>query len=1211
MNVSDALTVGASGSVSNEALDASSVTLQGNSFNGNDELVKLNGSGQLPAVDGSQLTNLTLTAGSVGSSQITDGSVGLGDLNLSGIDTHYVTTQTVQVINGTKTITADWVNITHPWSDDEVSDSLTIDSGGSVANAALDASSVTLQGNSFNGNDELVKLNSSGQLPAVDGSQLTNLTLTAGSVGSNQITDGSIVLGDLDLSDIDAHYVTTATVQVINGTKTITADWVNTAHPWSDNEVSDSLTVGESGSVANAALDASSVTLQGNSFNGNDELVKLNGSGQLPAVDGSQLTNLTLTAGSVGSSQITDGSVGLGDLNLSGIDTHYVTTQTVQVINGTKTITADWVNTTHPWSDNEVSDSLTIGSGGSVANAALDASSVTLQGNSFNGNNELVQLNGSGQLPAVDGSQLTNLTLTAGSVGGSQITDGSISLGDLNLSDIDGHYVTTGTAQMIEGVKTITADWVNTTHPWSDNEVSDSLTIDSGGSVANAALDASSVTLQGNSFNGNDELVKLNGSGQLPAVDGSQLTNLTLTAGSVGSSQITDGSIALSDIDESDFDTHYVTTGTAQTIEGIKTITADWVNTTYPWSDNEVSDALTVGASGSVANAALDASSVTLQGNSFNGNDELVKLNGSGQLPAVDGSQLTNLTLTAGSVGSSQITDGSIALSDIDESDFDTHYVTTGTAQTIEGVKTITADWVNTTYPWSDNEVSDSLTIDSGGSVANAALDASSVTLQGNSFNGNDELVKLNSSGQLPAVDGSQLTNLTLTAGSVGSSQITDGSIVLADIDTSDFDTHYVTTGTVQVINGTKTITADWVNTTHPWSDNEVSDSLTIDSGGSVSNEALDASSVTLQGNSFNGNNELVKLNGSGQLPAVDGSQLTNLTLTAGSVGSSQITDGSIVLADIDESDFDTHYVTTATVQVINGTKTITADWVNTTHPWSDSEVSDSLTIDSGGSVANAALDASSVTLQGNSFNGNDELVKLDGSGQLPVVDGSQLTNLTLTVGSVGSSQVTDGSIALGDLNLSDIDTHYVTTGTVQVIEGSKTFSSSVTINGILKVPTGASPSLSSVGEIAYDTTDNTLLIHDNSASRVIGHDIYQFNVTLEFDGDWDNEAIPVWSAPKDFAVTLIQVNATVFSGTGTSSLSYNIEERAFASLNSAGTDIYSSDQAADVNGEKETSFSNAGIASEAHLVFTTGSSAETDDVDSITLTFYYRKNVE
>jgi len=42
-------------------------------------------------------------------------------------------------------------------------------------------------------------------------------------------------------------------------------------------------------------------------------------------------------------------------------------------------------------------------SAGSVADAAFSAN-VTLQGNAFNGINQLVQLDGTGKLPAIDGS---------------------------------------------------------------------------------------------------------------------------------------------------------------------------------------------------------------------------------------------------------------------------------------------------------------------------------------------------------------------------------------------------------------------------------------------------------------------------------------------------------------------------------------------------------------------------------------------------------------------------------------------------------------------------------------------------------------------------------------------------------------------------------------------------------------------------------------
>jgi len=51
----------------------------------------------------------------------------------------------------------------------------------------------------------------------------------------------------------------------------------------------------------------------------------------------------------------------------------------------------------------------------------------TTQGNTFNGANQLVQLNGSAQLPAVDGSQLTNLPSSAASAG--TLTGGTLASG--------------------------------------------------------------------------------------------------------------------------------------------------------------------------------------------------------------------------------------------------------------------------------------------------------------------------------------------------------------------------------------------------------------------------------------------------------------------------------------------------------------------------------------------------------------------------------------------------------------------------------------------------------------------------------------------------------------------------------------------------------------------------------------------------------------
>lgn len=123
-----------------------------------------------------------------------------------------------------------------------------------------------------------------------------------------------------------------------------------------------------SGTLADARLSAN-VTVQGNSFNTASKLVQLDGSTKLPAVDGSQLTALTAT-------------------NISS---------------------------------------------GTLADARLSAN-VTVQGNSFNAASKLVQLDGSSRYPALDGSQITNLSKTQ--VGLSSV---------LNVDCTDAGNITSGT----------------------------------------------------------------------------------------------------------------------------------------------------------------------------------------------------------------------------------------------------------------------------------------------------------------------------------------------------------------------------------------------------------------------------------------------------------------------------------------------------------------------------------------------------------------------------------------------------------------------------------------------------------------------------------------------------------------------------------------------------------------------------------------------
>lgn len=160
-------------------------------------------------------------------------------------------------------------------------------------------------------------------------------------------------------------------------------------------------------------------------------------------------------------------------------------------------------------------------------------------------------------------------------------------------------------------------------------------------------------------------------------------------------------------------------------------------------------------------------------------------------------------------------------------------------------------------------------------------------------------------------------------------------------------------------------------------------------------------------------------------------------------------------------------------------------------------------------------------------------------------------------------------------------------------------------------VPVGAAETVDAEGEMAYDTTDGVLVVYDGSAAKVLADPNLHVSITIPDDGDWLSEAVPIWQAPNDKAVTIKSIRATVIGAT-TPALAYNIEERAWGSLGSAGTDVYSTDQSADADGEIETTLNNAGIAAGAHLVFTTAaSSVETGTVNLIQLTIYYQKDRE
>jgi hypothetical protein len=243
--------------------------------------------------------------------------------------------------------------------------------------------------------------------------------------------------------------------------------------------------------------------------------------------------------------------------------------------------------------------------------AALDVGTTALK---------VVQLDASARLPAVDGSQLTNLpsapvTSVAGKTGA--VT--------LSASDISGlaTVATTGAYSDLSGKPTLAT--VATSGAYADLSGTPSLaTVATTGAYSDlsgkptlgtaAALDVGTTALK---------VVQLDASARLPAVDGSQLTNLpsapvTSVAGKTGAVTLTASDISgLATV---------ATTGAYSDLSGKPTLAT--VATTGAYSD--LSGKPTLGTA-----AALDVGTTALK---------VVQLDASAKLPAVDGSQLTNLS---------------------------------------------------------------------------------------------------------------------------------------------------------------------------------------------------------------------------------------------------------------------------------------------------------------------------------------------------------------------------------------------------------------------------------------------------------------------------------------------------------------------------------------------------------------------------------------
>ena len=236
----------------------------------------------------------------------------------------------------------------------------------------------------------------------------------------------------------------------------------------------------------------------------------------------------------------------------------------------------------------------------------------------------VVQLDASAKLPAVDGSQLTNLP------SGVTTLDG--------LSDVT---ITTVADRQVLTYDSATSEWINSAVAYADVTGTPSLaTVATTGAYSDlsglptlgtaAALNVGTSALN---------VVQLDASAKLPAVDGSQLTNLPSGATTLG---------ALTDVT--------ITSAADRQVLTYDAGSSEWINSAVAYADVTGTPTLaTVATTGAYSDlsglptlgtaAALNVGTSALN---------LVQLDASARLPAVDGSQLTNLPAAVSYVYSAQ-----------------------------------------------------------------------------------------------------------------------------------------------------------------------------------------------------------------------------------------------------------------------------------------------------------------------------------------------------------------------------------------------------------------------------------------------------------------------------------------------------------------------------------------------------------------------------
>ncbi|MEQ9376199.1 MAG: hypothetical protein RIG68_13520 [Imperialibacter sp.] len=492
--------------------------------------------------DGSGLTNIPATPGpnTVSSAEVIDGSIAFSDLNTAVVD------GVTLASNGSSFEVRDNGVTTAKLVNGSVTDAKVSD----VAPAKITQSGAT--------NGQVLKWTGSAWAPAADVTglaSLTNGTLLIGD-GTNtpqeQVITGHITVDNTGIAQIQSAVITHDMVNdlsfvdgitlVSNGsTFEVPAGGISSLEildgTISDNDISDV----DAGKIIGLGTAA---TL--NVGTGTSNIVQLDGTGALPAVDGSNLTGVVVGAGSITTAALANNAV-----TNTKIATDAVSSD--KIVNGS-VITEDLADgnvTNIKIANNAVtSDKISDGAIVDADIADVSAAKVTGLGTAATldagvTTNDLVQLPSDGTLPALDGSALVNMSAaqisglgTAAALNVGTAANNVVQLdGGAKLPAVEGSQLTNVTAVNFTGALAGDVAGGQGTTIISNGAVSggtggkiadNTITDDDINSISTAVITGLGTAAGLNVGVSPGNVVQLDATG-LPAVDGSQLTNVTAT----------------------------------------------------------------------------------------------------------------------------------------------------------------------------------------------------------------------------------------------------------------------------------------------------------------------------------------------------------------------------------------------------------------------------------------------------------------------------------------------------------------------------------------------------------------------------------------------------------------------------------------------------------------------------------------------------------